>query len=1301
MRLTTARRALSVVLRSMLVLLGFVGASLIALFSFEQATLRPLAEIAVERLTGRTLRIDGELDAVAGAVVTLRMGRVSLANADWGSEEPMLQIGEAQISIDLAELLGGRYLIDNLVVRDGRLLFEKSEEGRSNWALGTGGEPPEQTRGPVSPLALPVRQSQLSGIAITVIDPALTRPLDIRLERAAHEADLDRGLQANLDARINDRPLAVEARIALSGEGSAGNAVEFDLEAASETIRLLAEGNLDDPFQPRQVDLRLTLAAEEISRATGALGLPTVIVGATEIEARLAPVEGQHRLEVSGNVGELEVEARARLQSLDAIDGIAAELMAAAPDLSAVVRLPGRASVPARAFRMNSRLALSGKRLEIGETRIDLGDIHLTAEGVMSQFPNPAGANFELLFEGDNYLDVAGMLDYPAPSGIKAAPFEIRVNLEYDSREEQIFEVDLQLADLDGKLSGTVSGYPTFVGSSIDFRLTSEDALFLQQWLARPVQVEGVYVLQGRVTRIEPGFTIDEANFSLGENRLELSGRIGNQPLRRDTTLSLRYEGPDLDRLAASAGYEGFVPAGPAIIDASTTARDEGFRFDNLELRFDRSRATASGVVSRQPGYVGSHFDLAVTAEDIADLLPPGFHAYVNPGQPLELRSSLAIADQQLRIDALQARLGATSLNASGSLSMKQPLRDAAFEVSMEGPDLAAITTAELIPYSLPKEPFAIAGGIGLDDRGVALDAVEAVIGSEKLELSGSIPLDDPVEGLDLVFAASGNNIGIFVPVGLDSYEVDGRPYEAAARIALAGGVLRLQQLQFGNDRGRISGELSVSIDDPLGYGRFDLEAKGTNLQTFLPPLPRYQPAAEPFDLEARGGWSSERVEVEQGRFSIDNSQIEVRGELGLQANQGVSRFVVSASGDSLADFGQIDGHTLRPKPFHLDAALEGDAEQLSIPELRAKLGESDLFGRLAYEYGEVPNIEIALQSSLIDLSGFAYFDRSSQETAVESKPASLDGRRIPDVPVPVEYLERLNLVADIDLGELRFPRSVFHNIEFKASLQDGDLNVSRLRARGVEGELVGRFRVTAVDERIVTRGELEGIEIVLGAGEARDEGVIFPKQNYRLEFDTMGATSRELAANLNGYAQLTGAKGRLNNSYSLSLFGSFFSEFLASVNPFVTREPYTTISCFAAYAEIIDGVATINPGAVMQTDKIDIFARGQVDLGTEKIGLRFDTSARKGIGISLADFVNPFVGVGGTLAAPRLGVDPKNAMFEGGFAVATGGASIMLKSLYRRWLGSGDPCADFAAQAEKYHAERRQRQNNELQPGE
>ena len=163
-----------------------------------------------------------------------------------------------------------------------------------------------------------------------------------------------------------------------------------------------------------------------------------------------------------------------------------------------------------------------------------------------------------------------------------------------------------------------------------------------------------------------------------------------------------------------------------------------------------------------------------------------------------------------------------------------------------------------------------------------------------------------------------------------------------------------------------------------------------------------------------------------------------------------------------------------------------------------------------------------------------------------------------------------------------------------------------------------------------------------------------------------------------------------------LDLFDSFFSELLSTVNPFVTRQPYTTISCFAAYAEIVDGVATINPGAVMQTDKIDMFARGQVDLGSERIALRFDSTGRQGIGVSIGDFVNPFVGVGGTLARPRIGLDPKNTMFEGGFAIATSGLSVVLKSLYRRWLGSSNPCADFTAQADKYFDERRQARQDE-----
>ena len=60
------------------------GTTLIALFSIEPSTLRPLTERAVRQITGRAFSIDGNLDA--------RAGRIRLANADWGSSDAMLTI---------------------------------------------------------------------------------------------------------------------------------------------------------------------------------------------------------------------------------------------------------------------------------------------------------------------------------------------------------------------------------------------------------------------------------------------------------------------------------------------------------------------------------------------------------------------------------------------------------------------------------------------------------------------------------------------------------------------------------------------------------------------------------------------------------------------------------------------------------------------------------------------------------------------------------------------------------------------------------------------------------------------------------------------------------------------------------------------------------------------------------------------------------------------------------------------------------------------------------------------------------
>ena len=140
----------------MLALLLILCVTLVAVFSLEQFTLKPLAEFLVETATGRTLSIEGGLDARAGRIVSIHAGDIRLANADWSSGDNMLSIGEAEVFVDLMAMVDGRFAIDSVVVSSAKLLFEQDEQGRSNWAMGSGDGQPEASIGERGATLIPI-----------------------------------------------------------------------------------------------------------------------------------------------------------------------------------------------------------------------------------------------------------------------------------------------------------------------------------------------------------------------------------------------------------------------------------------------------------------------------------------------------------------------------------------------------------------------------------------------------------------------------------------------------------------------------------------------------------------------------------------------------------------------------------------------------------------------------------------------------------------------------------------------------------------------------------------------------------------------------------------------------------------------------------------------------------------------------------------------------------------------------------------------------------------------------------------
>ena len=1273
----------------MLALVVIVCVTLVAVFSLEQFTLKPLAELLVEKATGRALSIEGGLDARAGRIVSIHAGGIRLANAEWSSSDDMLSIGEAEVSIDLMDIIDGRAAIDSVVVSSAKLLFEQDEQGRSNWAMGSDDAPAAAAEGGVT--LIPIVKSQLSDIDITVKNAGMERPLEVRLDSVEHSARQVDRISATVVGAVDSRPLKLQARIGPLAELWSMGAVDIDIEAGFEGIALEVDGQLDDLLAPRQASVQVSVLSKEISQVFTTFGMPAIVSGETEVRASLQPSGDQHEIELTASIDTLTLDARARLRALDTIDGSSISLSAAGPDLAAAVRPAGLGGLPSQPFKIESSAALAGEHLTIGDSYFESGDNRLTVAGSMKRFPRIEDTNLKLQLVGNNYLGFAELLGITMPQKLKPEAFDVSAELAYSARDRQQFSARLTLADVNGEFKGKLTEYPSFVGSQLDYRLGGRNDGLLQQLLGRPTLVDGGYVLEGKLQRTGTGVDIERAGLTLGANELTVSGEVGDKPLQSDTDLSLRFSGPDLDKIAVIAGYTGFFPAGDAEIDAVARAQDESIQLDDLSIQLGDTRLKTSGVINLQDGLSGSRARVALAGKDITDLLPTELHSLVDPEQSFELTGSLRTDSQKLTINALEARMGQVNLDASGAVSMSQPLADLALKVAARGPDLAAVIPEGLLPYSVPATKFSVAGGVAMKENDLILDAIDAEIGDDRLAVSGTVPLDTPTDGLNLTIEARGPNLAAVVPKEIDQIEFAELPYDLSGKVSLADGFVSVQQLEYSTPRGHLAGQISVSISNPAQSGRFDLRAKGDNFSEFIPANPQFTPAAVNFAVDARGAWNGGEVNIELGDLKLGDNSIEIQGEIHLPPDPAATRLVLSAHGDKLADLGQFKGVNLPAEQFRVDAVLQGSSGSFEIPELDASIGDSDLLGSLRINLAEKPDIRIILDSDFFDLAQLLPAEDSMQaEDAGEAPTGSAisDGRLIPQFPVPADQLRKVNLETRIRLGELHLRHNTLKNIEFDSRLLEGDLTVSRLTAAANEGQITARFRALADGDRVVTSGMLAGLDIVLGKEKAGEEAQL-PQLNLQLEFDTAGATTRELAANLNGFAQFTGGSGRLKNSLALGLFGDFFSELLSSINPFVTREPFTKIECFAAYAEIVDGVAEIKPGAVLQTDKLNMFASGQIDLNTELIGLRFDTGTREGIGISLSDFVNPFVGVSGTLASPGLGVDPKNAMFEGGFAYATGGLSIVGKSLFNRWFGASDPCGNLQQEAQKYLEEK------------
>ena len=364
--------------------------------------------------------------------------------------------------------------------------------------------------------------------------------------------------------------------------------------------------------------------------------------------------------------------------------------------------------------------------------------------------------------------------------------------------------------------------------------------------------------------------------------------------------------------------------------------------------------------------------------------------------------------------------------------------------------------------------------------------------------------------------------------------------------------------------------------------------------------------------------------------------------------------------------------------------------ERIEIQDLQAALGGSSLNGSILLTRREPRRLEAELSSPRIDLT--PYFPASAdtptpRADAPKEKPAQKIKAKekeqflFSDAPLPIRQMSGREARLHAAIGEVALGNKTFSDVEGNVLLDRTHVEL-HARARGsLEGTVSTSLSVepTGVDDaKFALKVVLENVRAGVDMKDMQPGEV--PPLSLDLELTTHGGSTRQLAANSNGYILLTQGPGKTRAEFLNAFGGDMLSQLRTRLNPFRAEDPFTQMECTVMRADVVDGAVTVAP-VLVQTRKVTVAAKGNLNLHDEHLAFDFDTRPRKGIGVSPGMFTNPFIRLEGTLMHPRIAVGAKGAA-SGAFAAATGGLSVLAGGFIDRLKGQANMCARTLKQA-------------------
>jgi AsmA protein len=325
------------------------------------------------------------------------------------------------------------------------------------------------------------------------------------------------------------------------------------------------------------------------------------------------------------------------------------------------------------------------------------------------------------------------------------------------------------------------------------------------------------------------------------------------------------------------------------------------------------------------------------------------------------------------------------------------------------------------------------------------------------------------------------------------------------------------------------------------------------------------------------------------------------------------------------------------------------DPQHFSVP--RFQLTSPALVANAVLTLGLAgrPNLTGRIDVSRLDLDALSPPTTRSEAPAAPAAPAATsgDGRVIPDIALPVASLMALDAELRLAFSGITSRNLRQAAVQTNLRLSNGALALAPFNLTIPAGRVAGQINVNAAANPaqfgLRLRSEGAGLDLAALSG-ALDGLGLRGQGELAADLHGAGATTRAIAASLNGDIGLALVNGRLEQGAVLDALGAM----LALLSPNSQRLGAVELRCMAIAFGAEQGLAQSR--ALFMDSAIGLInGQASINLRDESLGGRLNSNLRV-FGLAVRAPFN----LGGTLAAPRIGAAPGAALGQNATGLLT-----------------------------------------------